>query len=281
MPAIGAAPLNPDELYQARPRWAEGSTGTHFDMRFLFDRALVCAAPVTVEIGTASGFGTVFLCHALESAYRDGRVGAGYRVITYDAHPRFYADETKRVGDAARELLPEPLLDHLEFRAPAQAMNLRHDFGDDSIGFMFLDANHSHPWPVLDLLFALDSLAPGAEVVMHDINLPVRMPGQGSGVKYVYDGLDIEKWSDEADPIPNIGSVRIPPDKKSLRAQLVAIAGAHEWEDDLPEAFTSQVLPEESPARSPASPSPIPDRRRRTRSFFSRTRRRRGQSDIS
>lgn len=231
-----------DRLYHRRPSWVSGIV-SHFDARYLFSRALGSGADVLFEIGTASGVSTAFLCSALDVASRAGRIGAHYTVWSYDVSTTFYADQSRLVGDATREMLSPDHLGHICFRNPGTSLSVADEFGQDSMSFLFLDANHRHPWPALDLLATLDCLHPGAEAVLHDINLPVREPGScDRGAKYLFDDLDAEKLVDTADPTPNIGSVWIPADKAGFREQLLGIVSNHEWEAEPWDAVTSRLL---------------------------------------
>jgi len=218
-------------IYAERPDWVTGYISLR-DARFLLSRALEGDGDLLVELGTASGMSTVALAYALRSG----------RLVTYDIDTHFYADRTKRVGDAARVMLSSEQLAGIEFRNPASALNLREDCGPDTIPFLFIDANHKHPWPTLDLLAVLPCLKVGAEVVMHDINLPEISPDfQTWGAKRLFDDLVAEKRLDEAAAIPNIGSVVIPPDKAAFRAHLVGILHRHPWETDAPEGLVEQL----------------------------------------
>ena len=240
---MGCAPDEfSDRLYHKRPGWVQGFI-SHFDARYLFGRALESRTDVIVEIGAASGVSTAFLGHALDVASRADAIGHHFEVRSYDLSPQFYADESKQIGDATREMLPAELMRHITFRAPATSLTVADEFAPDSISFMFVDANHKHPWPALDLLATLDSLRPEAEVVLHDINLPVREPVEAAwGAKHVFDELDLEKRIDPSDAIPNIGSVWIPADKEVVRQQLFAIVSAHEWQAEVWDEVTARVL---------------------------------------
>jgi len=211
------------QVYAARPGWVKGIVGFR-DARFLFERVLAVAPRVVVEVGTASGMSTAILAHALELS------GQG-RLFTYDLRERFYEDETRLVGDAAREMVPPEVLERITFRNPAVAIDAGREH--KAVDFAFIDGNHRHPWPALDLLALLDALPPGAEVALHDINLPIRYPGSAWGAKWLYDELDVEKRADERSEMPDIGSVTIPTDKDDLREQLLRTVHAHEWESDV------------------------------------------------
>jgi predicted O-methyltransferase YrrM len=219
-----------DRVYAMRPDWASGHI-SHHDARFLFRRLLETGPDVVIEVGTASGVSTALLCHGanMAAAAEDGP--SNFEVHSYDISPRFYADQEKRVGDAAREMLDDELLEHITFHAPATASTVREQHDPQSIGFAFIDASHKHPWPVLDLLAMLVCLRPGAEVLLHDINLPQLVEENTVfGEQWLYEGLDVEKEADGGAPIPNIGSIKIPEDRDGLRGQLLALMDAREWE---------------------------------------------------
>ena len=230
-------------LYHRRPEWVAGMISLR-DAYFLFERVLAARPTTAVEIGTASGVSTAFLCEGLRIVHKAGQGASRFQVFTYDISRRFYADRTKRVGDAAREMLDADLLEHIEIRAPAVASELTADHARGSINFLFIDAAHRHPWPVLDLLAALDVLAVGAEVVLHDINLPaVGGSDAPAGAQYVFEGLQVAKRV-PTDPghLANIGSLTIPSDKRDLRRQLVRLAADHPWEVDVPPQVVRSIL---------------------------------------
>src|SRR5215213_3605260 len=104
-----------DMLMNTRPKWVTGSL-SHWDARFVFKTAFAAGTPLAVELGTASGFSTTVLCHALETAHRAGKIPADYKVLSYDICPYFYAIPSKQVGDATREQLSPEMLRHVEFR---------------------------------------------------------------------------------------------------------------------------------------------------------------------
>lgn len=221
-----------DHLYSERPDWVTGYISLQ-DARFLLSRALEAEADLFIEIGTASGISTAVLAQAVQSG----------SLVSYDTAQFFYADATKLVGDAARMMLPREKLERLYFRNPAGAFDLRTDYGPDTIPFLFIDANHKHPWPTLDLLAALPCLKAGSEVVMHDIDLPNLNPDFPTwGAKHLFDDLDLEKRRDEASDVPNIGSIVIPADKDALREQLVDIVHRHPWEVEVHPGLVEQLI---------------------------------------
>lgn len=127
--------------------------------------AEVCPA-VTIEIGIASGVSSAVLASA---AAEHGPPGAIVR--SYDADLACYHARDRRVGSAAPALCPCHL-GHLELHAPADAGVAAAAHAAESVCFAFLDADHRHPAPTLDLLDLLPALAPGAWVALHDVELP-------------------------------------------------------------------------------------------------------------
>jgi predicted O-methyltransferase YrrM len=237
---------NPDEfcdrLYATRPDWIRGAI-SHYDARYLFCRALEAGTGTAIEIGTASGLSTAFLCHALRFAAETGLISSDFRVVSYDISPVFYVDDSRSVGDATRDMLDPTLLEHVVFRNPAGAREVAAEHAPDSIEFMFIDANHAHPWPTLDMLTSLECLAPGAEVVLHDVGLPARGGAHAeAGAMYLFSGLSVEKVLDEGDKSPNIGSVVVPDDKQEFRVELQRIVAAHEWETEVRPGVVGSLL---------------------------------------
>lgn len=221
-------------VYASRPAWITGYIAFE-DAQFLFARVLTSGADPLLEIGTASGLSTAILCHAAHAVRLAGEVGDAFTIESYDIDERFYADRSRRVGDAAREMLEPALLEHVTFRSPATAADVSAHHGPETLAFAFIDAAHTHPWPTLDLLTLLPTLSPGAEVVLHDINLPIARPEtQHWGAKHLFDGLDVERKLGRGDP-PNIGSIRVPQDKSAFREQLLAILHGYEWETEIDE----------------------------------------------
>ncbi len=224
----------PDEfctrLYASRPGWASGIVSLD-DARYLFRRVLGAGTETVIEIGTASGVSTAYLVHALDFAGRAGNIGPDWTLLSYDIQGKFYAD-----------MVPSALMSRVGFRHPALALDVGKRHGADALDFLFIDANHEHPWPALDVLATLDSLRPGAEVVLHDVNLPVLIPDGACGAKHLFDDLDVEKVLDITDDIPNIGSLMVPEDKQGFREQVLAVVAAHEWEAPIPPEVSEPLL---------------------------------------
>jgi predicted O-methyltransferase YrrM len=228
-------------LIKERPQWITGSQ-SYSDTCFLFETALVAGASTTIEIGTASGFSTAVLCHALNFASQAGLISPDFQIVPYDVSPYFYADRSKRVGEAAREQLPPELMEHITFRHPAFTRDVKQHHGDGEIKLLFIDASHKHPWPALNFLATLGCLSPGALVLLHDINLPLINPAfQGWGAKFLFDDLDVQKDVPMDNRMPHIGSIKVPENKELLRVQLLDIIYRHPWEAEVPEDYLDSL----------------------------------------
>lgn len=214
-----------------------------YDARYLFERIRATGVEYVVELGTAAGVSTAILCEALNWAHGATLSGDRYRVVSYDRRSTAYMEPTRPTGDAIHEMLTQQLVERIELRHPAMAVQVREDHVVDEIEFLFVDASHRHPWPALDLLATIDVLRPGAEIVLHDINLTsISDAGVGWGPKYVFEGLRTAKLRCPFGSPPNIGSVFVPADKGLLRNQLVSIVESHDWEIAVPSEYTAPLL---------------------------------------
>ena len=94
-------------------------------------------------------------------------------------------------------------------------------FAAGELTFAFIDGNHRHPWPLVDVLQVQQVMERGW-ILMHDIDLPdlierVAAAGQPVdhapvyGAKHVFDF-----WPHEKIRAGNIGAIRIPADRSSL-----------------------------------------------------------------
>jgi len=221
------------QFYAQRANWVMNGSVSENDAWFLFNAATQARVSHVVELGTGSGFTAGLLCHALHMNHRSGNIGPDFDIVTYDASSMVYNDSQRRVGDAAREQLPPALLRRVTFRNPAMALDIARDYAADSIEFLFIDANHRHTWPAMDLFALLDALRPCATVVMHDINLPLVHPEfQEWGPKFLFDGLGTTKDVPDDGEVANIGRLVIPEDKARLKAQILDVLVRHEWEED-------------------------------------------------
>jgi hypothetical protein len=90
--------------------------------------------------------------------------------------------------------------------------------------FAFLDANHKHPSPCIDLLSILDLVKPGSWAVLHDIWLPViNREMREYGPLYLYQTWPGEKCAPMGGDA-SIGAIRLFEDRSDSASALVECA---------------------------------------------------------
>ncbi len=149
------------------PSWVKGYVN-YRDAQFLWDLVEAVRPDTIAEVGTASGVSTGLLAAA--SDYFGGTTRPRGTVHSFDIADRCYFDHSRPVGSAALEALPH-LRDMIELNPCRTAIDAARRFGVGEIDMAFIDGDHRHPTPTLDLLALLYALRPGAWVVLHDIEL--------------------------------------------------------------------------------------------------------------
>ena len=209
-------------LWQCLP-WKTGSI-TPADEDFL-NAVIAKLQPERVyEIGVASGSSSAFILNSM-AAYADP---SGTWLHSYDIAEKCYFDEEVAVGSATRLLVPE-LLDRWQLNVGRTVLDLPR--GHEPHTLYFIDADHAHPAPTLDLIALLSRMRPGDHVVLHDINLPKMYAGKhtDTGASWLFeDWLGERFWSAEA--VPNIGAIVIPDDRNLIRGSLARTL-ARPWGD--------------------------------------------------
>ncbi len=224
------------------PCWVTGCVEPE-ELAFIWDFIELVRPMNTIEIGTASGVSTALLTAGVAKL-----CAAGARIHSFDIAPRCYFDDTRHVGSAIAEMQPG-LLGRVSLHAIADADDAAACFPTASVDLAFIDANHAHPAPSLDLLAIIDTVKPGAWVILHDIELARRQHMSGSakwascsGAQRLYDLWPFEKHR-LTDPEParcNIGAIRIPADFAEnpapvLEHLLGCLAGPYEMDGPLAE----------------------------------------------
>ncbi len=203
-------------LWQKRPEWARGAI-TLEDATF-FDAVLERVRPSQVhEIGVASGTSSALILNTLATQQNPAPIW----LHSYDLFPKCYFDQSRAVGDATREMVPD-LLGRWKLKTGVTALDVLPDSSTQGRPLYFIDANHIHPWPGLDLIALLPGLRPGDCLVLHDINLPEKFAGQflEYGAQWLFeDWLGPRLEPDVA--IPNIGAIFMPDDFRLVLPSLV------------------------------------------------------------
>ncbi len=226
-PASALAPMTgslPLPTLGPAPNWVRGAIPSG-DAGFLNDMIATHAPTTMVEIGVASGVSSAVLLYALD---RLPDIPGGRRLYSCDIHPTCYFDETHATGEAVASMYPQPRTEWI-LDTNTDTRRLSQTMAPASVDLTFIDANHYHPWPLLDLLHMTVLLRPGAWAILHDTNLPIVAPDCSVwGAKWLFDAWPFEKIVGTGEA-RNIGAVKLPDDLARLvpfAAELVQ----HPWE---------------------------------------------------
>lgn len=159
--------------------WREGwASVTVDDAEFILEVVATHRPRRFVEIGTASGLSGA-LIRLMLAAH------GGERLATHDVSARFFGDPSRETGFLLDEIEggePVSLSRHIG-RGAADLLGMGERFD-----MAFVDANHRHPWPLLDTLFLSEVLEGSRIVIHHDLLLHRRRTEPfGIGPKYLYD----------------------------------------------------------------------------------------------
>jgi predicted O-methyltransferase YrrM len=134
---------------------------------FLSAFASILAPERAVEIGTLAGFSAAIISAALHRQHPHRK---GVLVETIDRNTHSVADTSKPVGFQIPEIIPD-FPDAVRVRAPADSAAIPELARRDELQLIFIDADHQHPRPLLDLLRAAPYVRSGGWILLHDIKL--------------------------------------------------------------------------------------------------------------
>lgn len=165
-----------------------------------------------VEIGVAAGVSSAALLLALD---RLPEVAAGRTLHSCDITGRCYFDEQRHIGEATPAMYPTARARWL-LNTDCDARRLAGRLPEHSVDLTFIDANHYHPWPLLDVLHMTQLARPRSWVVLHDIALPRLHPSlQVYGVQWLFEEWPLDRISGTGKSA-NIGAIRLPADAAQL-----------------------------------------------------------------
>jgi predicted O-methyltransferase YrrM len=188
------------------------------DCLFLTAFVSVLAPPRVVEIGTLGGFSAAIIAATLRRQH--GEEGAA-RVDTIDNSAQCLIDETRSTGFEIVESFSE-LASMIRLHIPHDSSIVSELAERDELELVFIDADHRHPMPLLDLLRLAPYLKPGGWVLLHDTRLGTmgREASKNSqtscwvtayGPEWLFDYWPFRKISGG-----NIGAIQLPDDKSAL-----------------------------------------------------------------
>lgn len=190
---------------------------------------------VVVELGIGAGTSSVALLVALDAlpAVVDKLPDGDYYgrcLVSLDVSPTCYFDPRRAVGSAVAEMYPEHgtswlVLTRADARMVAGALP-----PGVAVDLAFVDANHKHPYPLIDVLHLAPVLAPGAWIALHDIRLAhVHPEFRTFGAEWLYNAWRHEKVAGTGDA-ENIGAIRLPVDLAEIVPVALELIGRHPWE---------------------------------------------------
>ena len=216
-------PRSPGELefLQSVPRrrkiYYAGSIGPKCYL-FLTAVAGILAPARVVEIGTLTGFSTGLIAAALAHSHGSKRANC---VDTIDRAAQCAVDQTRPTGFEISEVFGE-FASMIRVHAPKDARFVSQIAELNELELAFIDADHRHPLPLLDLLQLAPCMRPASWVLLHDTRLGTLtrqaldagckpMFGPAYGAEWLFAHWPFRKISGG-----NIGAVQLPVEKGAL-----------------------------------------------------------------
>jgi predicted O-methyltransferase YrrM len=214
---------SPDELefLQSIPRrrkiYYVGSIGPN-DYFFLTAIIGTLAPARVVEIGTLTGFSTGLIAAAVAHSHGHKRANC---VDTIDRVAQCVVDQTRPTGFEISEVFSE-FASMIRVHTPQDARFVSRIAEPNELEVAFIDADHRHPLPLLDLLQLAPCMRPASWVLLHDIRLgTLTRQAIDAGCKPMFEPAYGAEWLFAHWPFHkisggNIGAVQLPVDKSAL-----------------------------------------------------------------
>jgi predicted O-methyltransferase YrrM len=188
------------------------------DYFFLTALVSILAPRRVIEIGTLTGFSAAIIAAAI---HRQHGSPDGISVETIDAHTHCSIDQTRPIGFEIPELIPD-LASTVGIHTGRESDFVRDLGARDEFGLGFIDADHRHPWPLIDVLRLAPYVQPGGWVLLHDIQLGTygrdqREAGQSleGGTPYGAEWF-FDRWPFRKIRSFHIGAIELPVQRDAL-----------------------------------------------------------------
>ncbi len=215
-----------DQAFIARrPDWVGGNISPD-DSAFLAGLIAAVEPQRLLEIGVASGWSSAVILRTLEATENQA---AALRSI--DLLPHYYLDKSKLTGQVVRDLVPD-LVSRYSLHTGRLAFEVTPEL--EPSDFVFIDADHLHPWAVLDLVSVLPFVATGSWIAMHDINL-CRIPRhahRNRGPFYLFGSWPDRRLASSV-ALPMIGAVLLEQAPRRYLDHIIELL-ATPWEASIP-----------------------------------------------
>ncbi len=186
------------------PKWATSYIGPN-DVTFITELIENKKPKDIIEIGVASGFSSLILLQALDSYVDKGHLHS------FDILENCHFNNSYTIGFAVEELAPH-LKQYWSLHTKSTAFDAGKLLNGKDINFLFIDGNHYHPWPTLDLLTLIPAMSNNTHVIFHDISEEWAHEKGSYGPMLIFNLWPYEKKSQK-----NIGCITIT-DKKKLKS---------------------------------------------------------------
>ena len=188
------------------------------DYFFLTAMVSILAPRRVIEIGTLTGFSAAVIAAAI---HRQHGNNGGIAVETVDTRTHCSIDETRLVGFEIPELIPD-LISTVRVHTGRDSEFAQELGAHEKFGLAFIDADHRHPWPLLDVLRLTPCLQAMGWILLHDIQLgthgkKARQAGERmeGGTPYGAEWL-FDRWPFRKIRSFHIGAIELPADTAAL-----------------------------------------------------------------
>jgi predicted O-methyltransferase YrrM len=188
------------------------------DYFFLTCLVSILAPRRVIEIGTLTGFSTAIIAAAIHHQHG---IRNEVTVETIDSDTHCSIDQSRPIGFEIPELIPD-LVSTVRVHTGRESDIVCELGARDKFGLAFIDADHRHPWPLLDLLRLAPTIASGGWILLHDIQLGTYGQAERDAGKTLEGGTPygaewlFERWPFRKIRSFHIGAIELPQRKESL-----------------------------------------------------------------
>lgn len=186
------------------PKWATSYIGSN-DATFITELIKTQKPKEIIEIGVASGFSSIILLESLDRYVDKGHLHS------FDILEKCHFNNSYPIGFAVEELAPH-LKQYWSLHTKSTGFDAGKLLNGRDINFLFIDGNHFHPWPTLDLLALIPAISNNSHIILHDISENWAHTTNIYGPMHIFNLWPYEKKSQN-----NIGYITIS-DKNKLKS---------------------------------------------------------------
>lgn len=179
------------EIADLRPQSVVGGISVE-ESYFLYNIIKTFNPKNIVEIGVASGWSSSIILKAVNELMLSNP-NADYQFRGIDTDTKCYYDRSLEIGYAIDEVLPVEAYKGQILSRSNGVFAMEDECVPREVDLIFIDANHKHPYPAIDLLVSLPFLKDNGVVVLHDTNLPlINQDFPSHGAKYLFEAIETQ-----------------------------------------------------------------------------------------